>query len=94
AALVVAARHARSNLVAISLGLVIGGALGNLADRVLRGYHGGVVDFVDLHFWPTFNVADACISVGAVLLAGSILISGREASHTARDGPDHGEPGD
>ena len=41
------------------LGLIIGGALGNLSDRLFRGDHGAVVDFVALHFWPTFNVADA-----------------------------------
>ena len=64
--LVAALRHVRSSLVAVALGLVIGGALGNLADRILRGHHGAVVDFVALHFWPTFNVADACVVVGAV----------------------------
>lgn len=53
---------------AVALGLVLGGALGNLADRIFRD-QGGVVDFVDLQWWPVFNVADAAISVGAVLLA-------------------------
>ncbi|HVF73686.1 MAG TPA: signal peptidase II [Acidimicrobiales bacterium] len=48
-------------------GLVVGGAVGNLVDRVFRG-HGGVVDFIDFQWWPIFNVADAAISVGAVLL--------------------------
>ena len=47
------------------LGLVLGGALGNLADRAFRGHHGDVVDFITLTHWPTFNVADACITVGA-----------------------------
>jgi signal peptidase II len=55
------------------LGLILGGALGNLSDRFFRGDHGAVVDFIELHFWPTFNVADACITVGCVLLAGSLL---------------------
>ena len=53
----------------VALVLVIGGALGNIWDRVILGY---VVDFVELHYqgyyWPAFNVADAAISVGAVLL--------------------------
>ncbi len=54
---------------AVAAGLVIGGAIGNLADRAFRG-HGGflsgaVVDFVDLQWWPVFNVADAAIVVGA-----------------------------
>ena len=52
----------------VAVGLVLGGAVGNLADRVFRD-QGGVVDFIDLQWWPIFNVADAGISVGAVLLA-------------------------
>jgi signal peptidase II len=55
------------------LGLILGGAIGNLSDRFFRGDHGAVVDFVQVHFWPTFNVADACVSVGCVLLAVSLL---------------------
>lgn len=46
--------------------LVTTGAAGNLYDRLSQGY---VVDFLHLHHWPVFNVADSCISVGAVLLA-------------------------
>ena len=56
-------------LLRTSLAIIMAGALGNLLDRVLRGY---VVDFLDIHVrgftWPTFNVADSCISVGAALL--------------------------
>jgi signal peptidase II len=55
--------------VKISLSLILGGALGNLADRVFRGY---VVDFLDFYIkkwhWPSFNVADSCITIGAILL--------------------------
>ena len=69
AILLASVRHARSNAVAVALGLVIGGALGNLSDRVFRSHHGAVVDFIALHFWPTFNVADSCVVVGGVLLA-------------------------
>ena len=54
------------------LGLILGGALGNLSDRFFRT-GGAVVDFVELHVWPTFNVADACITVGCVLLVLSLL---------------------
>ncbi len=54
------------------LGLILGGALGNLSDRALRDDHGSVVDFVALHFWPTFNVADACVVVGCGLLLVSL----------------------
>jgi signal peptidase II len=55
------------------LGLILGGAVGNLADRFFRGDHGAVVDFVALHFWPTFNVADASIVVGCALLVVSLV---------------------
>lgn len=55
--------------VAVALMLVLGGALGNVADRIRLGY---VVDFIDVYYqswhWPTFNVADSAIFVGAVLL--------------------------
>jgi signal peptidase II len=52
----------------VAMGLLLGGACGNLADRVIRHNHGAVIDFVDLRWWPVFNVADACITVGALLL--------------------------
>jgi len=56
-------------LLKITLSLVLAGALGNLADRLIRGY---VIDFIDIYIgkyhWPSFNVADSCISIGAVLL--------------------------
>jgi signal peptidase II len=66
--LVVLAWRAPSVGRAAILGLILGGALGNLCDRAFRDEHGAVVDFVALHFWPTFNVADASIVVGCVLL--------------------------
>lgn len=79
--LLTAFRH-RSTPTAIALGLVLGGALGNLTDRIVRGpgLSGRVVDFVDLHVWPIFNVADGVIVVGAVVLAWSSLRSGRSTS--------------
>jgi len=68
------AGRARSMWLTVALGLVMGGALGNLSDRLFRSStHGSVVDFVALHFWPTFNVADACIVVGAVA-SGLLLV--------------------
>lgn len=61
----------RSHWLACALTLVLGGAAGNLLDRLFRP-GGGVVDFVDLYYgdwhWPAFNVADSAISVGAVML--------------------------
>ncbi len=59
-------------LMAIALGLILGGALGNLTDRLVRGEglaSGRVVDFIDVHVWPVFNVADSAIVIGAILLA-------------------------
>jgi signal peptidase II len=65
-------RHARSPVMAVALGLVVGGALGNLIDRAFRAgdgfLGGGVVDFVDLQWWPVFNLADSAIVVGAITL--------------------------
>ena len=63
-------RHT-SRLVGASLGLVLGGALGNLTDRAIRapGLRGRVIDFIDFHVWPVFNLADTAIVLGAILLA-------------------------
>jgi len=63
-------RHT-SRSVGASLGLVLGGALGNLTDRAFRdeGLRGRVVDFIDFHVWPVFNLADSAIVIGAILLA-------------------------
>ena len=67
----------------LGVGLVLGGALGNLADRLFRegsGFLGGaVVDFIDLQWWPVFNAADAAVCVGAVLL---VLTAAREPAST------------
>lgn len=56
--------------VTAALGLILGGALGNLVDRVRFGY---VIDFLDLRVWPVFNVADSAITVGAAILVLSIV---------------------
>lgn len=55
-------------VVGVALALVIGGACGNLADRLFRAHGGAVVDFIDFQWWPVFNVADIAVSCGAVLL--------------------------
>ena len=62
------ARTVQSILWAVPLGLVLGGGLGNLFDRLLRDTDGRVVDFVDLHVWPVFNVADSAITLGVIAL--------------------------
>jgi signal peptidase II len=48
----------------VALGLILGGTIGNLIDRLRLGY---VTDFIDFHFWPAFNVADSAIVVGAIM---------------------------
>lgn len=65
ALIAVAPRLGGSRLLAIGVASVMGGALGNLIDRVRVGY---VIDYIDLHFWPVFNIADIAIVVGAGLL--------------------------
>jgi signal peptidase II len=65
---------------AIGLGLVLGGALGNLSDRVFRGdgfVNGAVVDFIDFSFFATFNVADSAVTIGVALLLISTLFRRR-----------------
>jgi signal peptidase II len=66
--LVFMSRSAASTGVAVALGLMLGGALGNLGDRLFRGFDGRVVDFIDFGWWPVFNVADAALVCGAILL--------------------------
>lgn len=61
----------RTGQAPVALGLVAGGGLGNLIDRVARapgGLQGKVVDFIHFHFWPTFNLADSAIVIGVALL--------------------------
>lgn len=57
--------------VAVSLGLILGGALGNLTDRAANGpgLSGHVTDFIDFQVWPVFNLADGAIVIGAIVLA-------------------------
>ena len=69
-----------SNLLRLSLGLQIGGALGNLLDRVRLGH---VTDFMDVGDWPIFNIADASIITGLVILAYIFLIAETEDKKTA-----------
>ena len=68
----------QKRLVQGGLVLVFSGAIGNLIDRVL---HKEVIDFIDIFFnnrhWPAFNVADACITIGVILLAADLLVSGK-----------------
>jgi signal peptidase II len=62
---------------AIPLGMVLGGGIGNAMDRLFRDTDGRVVDFVDLHVWPVFNLADASITVGVIAILGITALGGR-----------------
>jgi len=76
-------------LMRLSLGLQLGGAVGNLIDRVRYGY---VIDFIDIGFWPIFNLADASIVIGVVLLAYSLW---RTEGHSEATGqPEHSPQGE
>lgn len=65
-------------LLGMALALVLGGALGNVWDRMVLGY---VVDFIDIYYldyhWPAFNIADSAITCGAILLILESLLSGK-----------------
>lgn len=66
---------ARHPVLPVALGLVIGGSLSNLLDRVRLGY---VTDFLDLRYWPAFNLADSFIVIGVLVLLGALLLAERE----------------
>lgn len=76
----VALRRPQSTAMTLGLGMVLGGAWGNVIDRFARAPgapRGGVVDFIDFKIWPVFNVADAAIVVGAAVL---VLFGGRRST--------------
>jgi signal peptidase II len=84
------ARRLRSAGWALALGLVLGGALGNLVDRFFRApgpLQGHVVDFVSVGWWPVFNVADSSICVGGGVLV-LLAMLGRDIDGTQRTGDD------
>lgn len=75
------ARRLRSGWWAVALGLVLGGAVGNLVDRLFRAPgpgRGHVVDFLELPKWPVFNLADSAIVVAGLLM---VLLSARGVPH-------------
>jgi signal peptidase II len=71
--LAVLVARVRTSVQAVGGGLVLGGGVGNLSERVVSGHHGLVADYVTLSHWPTFNVADACITIGIVVLVAALL---------------------
>ncbi len=58
--------EALSRVYVVAFSLILGGAIGNLVDRILYGY---VIDFIDFRVWPVFNIADSAITIGAILIA-------------------------
>ena len=79
-----AATSLRSGWWALALGLVLGGAVGNLSDRVFRDpgvFRGHVIDFIELPHYPLFNLADSCIVTGGALM---VLLSVRGVRHDGR----------
>lgn len=88
-------RSVRTRTGAVALGLIVGGALGNVVDRALRGdagfFRGGVIDFIDLQWWPIFNVADMGVVCGAVLLVISTLLT-PEDEHDPGEAPPVDDP--
>lgn len=82
---VLLARHAGEKLFCFALALILGGAMGNVLDRMVLGY---VVDFLDFHVagwhWPAFNLADSAITVGAVLLVADSLLPRTRRAGAAR----------
>jgi signal peptidase II len=92
--LVYASSRTRGLPIAVALGLLMGGAVGNVLDRLLRGDHllrGEVVDFVKIGPWPLFNLADSCIVIGGILLA---LLLGRPERSADTQGGRPGPPSD
>ena len=76
---------------ALGLAAIIGGALGNLADRIFRGAgwgRGAVVDFIDLQWWPIFNIADASITVGLIVVLVHLFLGERRARTLPQGSPE------
>ena len=69
--LIIFSRRIKTGLVKFGLALILGGAIGNLIDRLRWGE---IVDFLDFRIWPVFNLADTAITVGAILLILKVLL--------------------
>ena len=71
-------------LMRVSIALMLGGAVGNLVDRIWQGH---VTDFVDIGPWPVFNLADSSIVVGLIIMASVLVLNRDQAVPTAADAP-------
>ncbi|MFA5775711.1 MAG: signal peptidase II [Ilumatobacteraceae bacterium] len=81
--LIVSLRRVNSMVTVVATGLIIGGAIGNVIDRLVRGdawFRGSVVDFIDFQWWPVFNVADMSVMIGAGLMILGVSRSQRVAA--------------
>jgi signal peptidase II len=88
-------RKANDRLLIIALTLLLGGALGNLMDRIFRApgfLRGHVVDFVAVGWWPVFNVADSCVTIGAILLIVCSLRTPARPRPSSPSSPSHPVP--
>jgi signal peptidase II len=65
----------------VLIGMILGGALSNGVDRLIQGY---VIDFIDVHFWPVFNVADSCIVIAIIVLLVLSFVPAQRATPTAK----------
>ena len=83
-ALLLSLRQSGSKISIVAIGLIVGGAMGNIVDRLFRGdawLHGKVIDFIDFQWFPIFNVADICVNVGGGLLVLSYLLFQPKVDH-------------
>jgi signal peptidase II len=76
---------ARHPVLPVALGLVIGGSVSNLVDRVRLGH---VTDFLSIRWWPAFNLADSFIVIGVAMLLGALLLADRTAARGRASGAD------
>jgi len=91
--LVRVAQRAKDPVMVVALSLVLGGALGNLVDRLVRApgfLEGAVVDFVHVGRFPTFNVADSAITIGAVLIVVWVIRADLHEQRSSRGSPTGG----
>ena len=73
-------KKASTNLLRVGTAMLIGGALGNVVDRLFRGEKwlaGSVIDFIDLQWFPVFNIADSAVTLGAAMLIASSVVASR-----------------
>jgi len=89
--LVLSLKREQSRVADVAVGLIVGGAIGNVLDRLFREpgwFRGSVVDFIDFQWFPIFNVADMGITIGGLLLVGVSWWSSRQVEHPAAVSPD------